>query len=342
MRCRLSIQNKITMKRSVFIVSLLMMMQMLCMPCQAQRRIPSLGLALCGGGAKAAAEVGVLKSLDNLGVKPSYIAGSSMGAFVGGLYAAGYTGEEIEAMWLDESWIKLFCENAVGSGKPIDNSDVERTIFGLVDGDAFEARLREKLRAKHCERFEDLRGVKFCCTATEVVDNLTLREEDISTGDMAKAIRASLSYPVPLIGFSPVYINGKQLVDGGMLNNLPVDVVKGMGASHVITVDLEMKQKTVASILQIGLLFLYDTNSKFKLLAKDTRTEWLLRWVRNGKAIQQRHDDNWNMSYVKIKPMQLVDFNILSFNRDAIRRMVREGRRAMDDMHYKVEDLIGL
>ena len=182
MRCRLSSQNKITMKRSVFIVSLLMMMQMLCMPCQAQRRIPSLGLALCGGGAKAAAEVGVLKSLDNLGVKPSYIAGSSMGAFVGGLYAAGYTGEEIEAMWLDESWIKLFCENAVGSGKPIDNSDVERTIFGLVDGDAFEARLREKLRAKHCERFEDLRGVKFCCTATEVVDILTLREEDISTG----------------------------------------------------------------------------------------------------------------------------------------------------------------
>ena len=328
------------MKRNAMIVSFLLLMQMLCMPCQAQWRSMSLGLALCGGGAKAAAEIGVLKALDKEGIKVDYVAGSSMGAFVGGLYAAGYTGEEIEAMWLDENWIKLFNQEAIGSGKAIDNSDVERTIFGLVDGEAFEARLREKLKAKHCENFEDLRDVEFRCTATEVIDNLSLREVVLDQGDLAKAIRASMSYPVPIIGFKPVYINGRQLVDGGMLNNLPVDVVKDMGAQHVITVDLEMKQKHSASIFEIGLMFLWDTNNRFRAFAKYTQTEWLLRWFKDVKAIQQRHDENWNKGDVKVKPMQLVNFNILSFNREAIKRMVREGRRAMEDQIWKVEDLI--
>lgn len=328
------------MKRNVMMLSLLLVVQMLCVPCRAQLRSQSLGLALCGGGAKAAAEIGVLKALDKEGIKVGYIAGTSMGAFVGGLYAAGYTGEEIEAMWLDENWIKLFNQNAIGSGRAVDNSDVERTIFGLVDGEAFEARLREKLKAKHCENFEDLRNVEFRCIATEVVNDLALREEVLDHGDLAKAIRASMSYPAPIVGFKPVYINGKQLVDGGMLNNLPVDVVNDMGAQHVIAVDLEMKQKHSSSIFEIGLMFLWDTNSKFRAFAKYTQTEWLLRWIEDGKSVRQRHDDNWNMARVKVKPMQLVDFNILSFNREAIKRMVREGRRAMEDQIWKVEDLI--
>lgn len=326
------------MKRSVLLVHLILLT--LCLPCWAQKKSQSLGLALCGGGAKAAAEVGVLKALDNEGIKVNYIAGTSMGAFVGGLYAAGYTGQEIETMWLDENWIKLFNQNTIGTGKSFGSSDVERTIFGLVDGEAFEARLRAKLKAKHCETFEDLKDVKFRCTATEVVNDQSLREVVLSRGDLAKAIRASMSYPAPVVGFDPVYINGKQLVDGGMLNNLPVDVVKNMGARHVIAVDLEMKQKHTSSLLEIGLMFLWDTNSRFRKLAKYTKKEWLLRWMENGETVQQRHDDNWNRADVKIKPMQLVDFDILSFNYDDIKRMVREGRRAMEDQIYKVEDLI--
>ena len=134
---------------------------------------------------------------------------------------------------------------------------------------------------------------------------------------------------------------GKELVDGGMLNNLPVDVVKKMGAKHVIAVDLETKHTTVSPIFKIGMQFLMSTNNRFRSIVKFTKTEWLVRWLADGNAIQQRHDRNWQIADVRISPKsQLVHYSILSFDRASIEQMISAGQEAMKGQLYMVEDLI--
>ena len=91
------------------------------------KRYKSTGIALGGGGAKAAAEIGVLEELETMGVHIDYIAGTSMGAVVGGLYAAGYSAKELREMWLKESWLRLFDKNRVCT-----LNDNNRTFFGVI------------------------------------------------------------------------------------------------------------------------------------------------------------------------------------------------------------------
>ena len=98
------------------------------------------GIALGGGRAKAAADIGALKVIEEAGIKPGYIAGSSMGAVVGGLYAAGYSAKELDSLFLTEEWLSLFEKNEIGV-----ISSQFRTVFGLVKGEIFEKKLSEVL-----------------------------------------------------------------------------------------------------------------------------------------------------------------------------------------------------
>ena len=299
---------------------------------------PKIGLALGGGGAKCASEVGALIALDEANIPVGYIAGSSMGALVGGLYAAGYSGEEIKELWLTEEWLKLFDRNAIGSIHEGTGREVERNIFGVVDGDEFEECLRQALKNKGCETFDDLR-IAFRCTATEIVDDSYLKEYVFESGDVAKAIHASLTYPAPIVGMKPVTYDGMQLVDGGMMNNLPVDVVKSMGAKHVVAIDLEMKQKhKITPILQNGLKILKRMNNKFNIVVNLTNTNWILNW--QIRESDMRHKSNWEMADVKIRNDQLVNYDIISFDREDIEQMILDGKQAMRDQIYKVRDLL--
>ena len=98
------------------------------------------GIAFGGGGAKAVAEIGALKVIEEAGIKPGYIAGSSMGAVVCGLYAAGYSAKELDSLFLTEEWLSLFEKNEIGV-----TSSQFRTVFGLVKGEIFEKKLSEVL-----------------------------------------------------------------------------------------------------------------------------------------------------------------------------------------------------
>jgi NTE family protein len=178
----------------------------------AQRR---LGLALGSGSARGLAHIGVLKVLDREGVRIDMIAGTSIGALIGGAYAAGITPHAMEQDAVSVDIKRL-----------VSLADLARPTAALVNGRRVEDFIRTAVRGK---TFAEL-GIPFSCVAVDVAGG---REVVLYEGDLASAIRASLSTPVI---FAPVERDGRLLVDGGVLNAVPVDVVGGMGADVVVAV----------------------------------------------------------------------------------------------------------
>ena len=206
---------------------------------------PRIGLVLGGGGAKGAAEIGVLKVIDKArkaGLHIDYIAGTSMGAVVGGLYAAGISPDDIERLFLTEKWLAIFSGDAVG----YISKTGWRAPTGLIRSDVIQAKLDSVFTTVN-RRFFSSTIIPFNCVA---VDLEKFKEERLCEGVLAREILASMSYP----GFLPVQQNGKKLIDGGVLNNLPVDVARTMGADIVIVVDLEQKAPSPRSFSLKGTL----------------------------------------------------------------------------------------
>jgi len=180
---------------------------------------PKVGLALGSGGPRGLAHIGVIKALEENNIPIDFIAGCSIGAMVGGLYALTKDISWIEKMALETDWrriVSLLAEPAFLSG-------------GLVGGEKIEKFILEQTGRK---KFEDLK-IPFIAVATDIN---TGKEVRIKKGSLAKAIRISSS--VPLV-FKPAKWEDKLLVDGGLSNPVPCDVVKRMGADIVIAVNLD-------------------------------------------------------------------------------------------------------
>jgi len=190
---------------------------------------PKIGIVLGGGGAKGAAEVGALKVIEKAGIKADFVVGTSMGAVIGGLYAAGYSADEIEKMLLNEDWMWLYDGN-----KMLQFSD-SRSTLGLVRGPYFREHMDKVLSEKGAHLFHHIQ-TPFVCVAADI-SNGEFKEKDLSEGVVAEAIRISMAFPVP--GNAPINMDGMSLADGGIVNNLPVDVARRMGADIVIAIDLE-------------------------------------------------------------------------------------------------------
>lgn len=173
-----------------------------------------IGLALGGGAVLGAAHIGVLKALDELDVEISYVTGTSIGAFVGALYAFGNTPKDIEEIALDLNWMDI-------SGIAIFES-------GLLSN----AKLGELIDKSLGERKIEDADIPLAVIATDITSG---EKEIINKGHVARAVMASTCIPGV---FSPVECDGKLLVDGGIVENIPIDTVKNMGADYVIGVDL--------------------------------------------------------------------------------------------------------
>ncbi len=175
------------------------------------------GLVLGSGSAKSLSHIGVLKLLEEMDIKIDYIAGSSIGAMIGGAYAAGISIKEIEDIALKTdltSSVKYFLPTIPKSG--------------LISG----VKVKEFLRNVVGDiNIKDLK-IPFAATATDI---LTGQEIIFNKGNLVEAIRASIS--VPII-FQPVIHNDQILVDGGLVNPLPIDVVRKMGAEFIIAVNV--------------------------------------------------------------------------------------------------------
>ncbi|HQP32076.1 MAG TPA: patatin-like phospholipase family protein, partial [Deltaproteobacteria bacterium] len=222
---------------------------------------PKIGLALSGGGARGAAHVGVLKVLEEKGVPIDYIAGTSMGAIVGGLYASGVPLHELEHLITQTDWEGIFSDKIPRQRENYRGKSDRRNYLtsleldlrkgvslpkGLIRGKRIDLLLRS-MTLNAPEDF-DAFPIPYRAVATDIA---TGEMVVLDHGDLARAMRASMAIPG---AFAPVEIDGRLLVDGGVSQNLPVEVVKGMGADVVIAVNIGTpltKREDLESFLSI-------------------------------------------------------------------------------------------
>ena len=212
----------------------------------SQTKPPKLGLTLSGGGAKGLAHIGVLKVLEEEGIEPDFITGTSMGSIIGGLYAIGYTAKDLEEKTKSIPWDDYFNDDVTRNLKPIEDKETaERYQFsfqfedrkiqlpkGFIKGVKLQMLLSElTLPAHHIENFDDF-FIPFRCVSTNLV---TGEGHVFDKGFLPEAMRASAGIPTV---FAPIEIDGKVLVDGMLVRNLPVQDAIEMGATHVIAIDV--------------------------------------------------------------------------------------------------------
>jgi len=226
---------------------------------------PRVGLVLSGGGARGLAHVGVLRALEELRIPVDAIAGTSMGAVVGGLYASGMTPAEIDALMRGMDWNAAFrdrpARNTLNYRRKQDDREFLvriplgiqggsfRVPRGLIQGQRLTQTLRiETMPVAAIEDFDAL-PTRFRAVAADLETGARVV---LSGGDLTSAMRASMSAPGV---FAPVEIDGRLLVDGGIVENLPVDVAKSMGVDIIIAVDVGFQpvpRKELTSALAVS------------------------------------------------------------------------------------------
>lgn len=209
---------------------------------------PTIGLVLGGGGARGPAHIGVLKVLRDLRVPIDYVGGASMGAVIGALFSLGMTPEEIEARILAVDWDDLFSDPPDRLERTYRRKQDDRASFlplefgftrsafltnrGLIAGQKLGFAFPDpELYTSGYQGFDKL-AYPFRAVATDLKTGETVV---LDRGNLLQAVRASMSIPGL---FPPVQRQGRHLIDGGVINNLPVDVVRDMGADIVIAVDV--------------------------------------------------------------------------------------------------------
>ena len=281
---------------------------------------PKIGLVLGGGGAKGAAEVGVLKVLEEAGVHIDCIAGASIGAIVGGLYAAGYSAAELDTLFQTQEWFSLLTDRKASlSGEPYKTIDGVTYIFGfpvmdknsrgfgIMRGGRIEQILDSMVSVRGCTDFESLR-IPFRCVAADI---RTAEEVIISEGIVCQALRASMAIPGI---FKPVSQDDRLLVDGGMLNNLPVDICRQMGADIVIAVDLNQGDPQPRKQIDV---------SSLSGLAGLIGLGGVIEWVTNRPDIT-KYKANLESADIYISP-SLPDYDTTSFGNKNAARMIAAG-----------------
>lgn len=266
----------------------------------SQKEDPKVGLVLSGGGAKGLAHIGALKALEKAGVQIDYIGGSSMGAIIGGLYAAGYSANELDSIFHSTNFNILIQDDLPRSAKTFyEKEDTEKYALtlpfddfkisfpsGLSKGqNIYNLMSRLTMHVSEVRDFDDL-PIPFFCTAADVE---TGEEVILDSGSLAKAVSASGA--IPSI-FSPVKINGRLLTDGGVANNYPVEELRKRGADIVIGVDV-----------QDSLVSRENLKSVFDILTQ----------ISNFRTISDMKE-KIPLTDIYIKP-DIVDFSILSFDK---------------------------
>lgn len=215
---------------------------------------PKIGLVLSGGGAKGFAHIGALKVIEEAGIKIDYIGGTSMGAVVGGLYASGYNAAQIDSIFHNTNFDELINDYVPRSYKSFNEKHNAELYAFVLPFTNFKIKIPEALskgiysfnllsrltrNVKDVNDFNQL-PIPFLCIGTDIEKG---EQVVLDKGDLAKAMLASAAFPSL---FAPVEIDGKLLIDGGVLNNYPVNEIKKLGADIIIGVDVQegLKDRT--------------------------------------------------------------------------------------------------
>lgn len=243
---------------------------------------PKVGLVLSGGAARGLAHIGVLKALEEQGVHIDAIAGTSMGAVVGGLYASGYSIEELEHLARTLDWQQALSDAPPRKDVPFRRKQDDRDFLvkqklsfrddgslglplGVIQGQNLSLLLESKLAHTADIRDFDKLPIPFRAVATDIASG---EKVVFRRGHLPQVVRASMSIPAV---FAPVELDGRLLVDGGMVDNIPVDVVREMGVDMAIVVDIgtplrSRKQlATVVDVLNQSITLMTRRNSEEQL-----------------------------------------------------------------------------
>jgi NTE family protein len=251
---------------------------------------PRIGLVLSGGGARGAAHIGVIKVLEDMNIPIDCIAGTSMGAIVGGLYAAGLSVDELEKALTSIPWNEAFIDapprelksfrrkrdddNFLVKAKPGFKEGRVALPRGAIQGQKLNLILRKlALPAANVHDFDQLK-ISYRAVATDIGTGTPVA---LGSGDLATAMRASMSIPSVL---APIEIDGKLLVDGGVSNNLPMDVARQTCADVLIVVSigtpLEPTEK-LTSVLSI--------TGQLTTIMTQQNTQQQLRTLKSGDIL---------------------------------------------------------
>lgn len=231
----------------------------------------TVGLALGSGGAKGWAHIGVLRALEAAGIKIDYVAGTSIGAVVGAFYAIGEL-DALEEFIYPLDWKKI-----------VSLLDLVFPRQGLLDGDKVYSLLAEHLLERQME--DTL--TPFCCVST----NLSTRQVVcLDSGPMVDAVRASLSIPGI---FTPAQREGSYLVDGGLVNPLPINIARDMGADVVIAVDLN-NSLSITEAEQSPNVIAEPTSDHEEYRPKDGQSDMLVSVERAYRDMQETVQDKIN------------------------------------------------
>jgi NTE family protein len=270
------------MRRLLLCLLCLLPYALLAAPPVSELPKPRIGLVLSGGAARGLAHIGVLKALEEQGIKIDAIAGTSMGAVIGGLYASGYTIDELEKIALDIDWQLALSDAPPRKDVPFRRKQDDRDFLvkqklsfrddgslglplGVIQGQNLALLLESLLAHASDIRDFDKLPIPFRAVATDIVsgEKMVFRK-----GHLPQVIRASMSIPAV---FAPVEVNGRLLVDGGMVDNIPLDVAREMGVDIAIVVDIgtplrNRKQlATVIDVLNQSITLMTQRNSQEQL-----------------------------------------------------------------------------
>lgn len=281
---------------------------------------PKIGLVLSGGGAKGFAHIGVLKVLEKAGVKIDYIGGTSMGAIVGGLYASGYSATQIDSIFKETDFDALLSDFIPRASKnfyekkndelyalTLPFNKLKIGIPTALSRGMYNYNLLNKLtyNVRNIRDFNKL-PIPFLCIATDIE---TGEEILLNKGYLAKAMLASGAFPTL---FSPVEVDGRLLVDGGVTNNYPLDEIKKLGADIIIGVDVQddlkdrksLKDATRILVQISNLQMIEKMKAKIKLTdiyIKPDITNFGVISFDEGQAIIKKGEEAALAQYDKIK-----------------------------------------
>ncbi|MCR9227242.1 MAG: patatin-like phospholipase family protein [Flavobacteriaceae bacterium] len=279
-----------------------------------ENRPPKVGLVLSGGGAKGLAHIGALKKIEEAGVKIDYIGGTSMGAIVGALYASGYSSQELDSIFRSTDFTNLIQDNVPRSAKTFyEKEDSERYALSLpfenfkvsfpqaISGgqNIYNLLVQLLFHVKDIQDFGKL-PIPFLCMATNVE---TGEEILLDGGYLPEAIVASGTFPSL---FEPAEIDEQILIDGGVVNNYPIDQVKAMGADVIIGVDVQHDLATRESL--------------------SSATEILLQ-INNYRTVNDMRKKSKETD-VYIRP-DIDEFSVIAFDRG--KQIIKSGEEAAEE-----------
>jgi NTE family protein len=287
-----------------------------------EQKSPKIGLVLSGGGAKGFAHIGVLKVIEEAGIKIDYIGGTSMGAVIGGLYASGYNATQIDSIFHKVNFDELLNDYIPRSAKSFYEKRNDESYALSLPFSNFKVGIPQALSkglynfnllsrlTRHVRQVNDFNQLPtpFLCIGTNIE---TGQQVVLNKGNLAQAMLASAAFPTL---FTPIEIDGQLLIDGGVANNFPVDEVKNLGADLIIGVDVQdglwdknqLKNATKILVQITNLHSIEQMKNKIKgtdiYITPDIKNFGVLSFDR-GREIIQRGEEAAFAVYEKIKTL---------------------------------------